>query len=287
MVMDKHVSQPLVFYTHAIFERYPELTCLSTIRNGGLSGSFNLSLRAGDDPEDVIDNRARLSRVIGVSPESLTFVRQVHGADVAVVTKKDAGRGALDADAAIPAADAMITNLPGVPLVILVADCAVVSLYDPRHGAVGIAHAGWRGTAAGIAASTVAAMSDAYGSTPAELIAGIGPSIGPCCYEVGAEVVGRFRDSMPLGADRVIRNPSTFSAEGEARPAHRGKKHLDLWLANRLGLESAGLRSDHIDTAGICTSCHSDVFFSHRAEKGNTGRFAGLILLHAGSNRRP
>lgn len=266
--MNKQSCNSLEFYSFANSGKHPELTNISTTRIGGSSGgcfaTLNLGLSTGDDPGTVGDNRGRLSLITGAQPEALALAGQIHGTNIAVVTAADL----------FSETDAMITNVPDVPLAILVADCVAVSLYDPVNTAVGIAHAGWRGTVAGIAAKTVAKMAHAYGSNPAELIAGIGPSIGPCCYEVGEEVIDRFVAEDPAVADRVLIDQKDPE-----------KKYLDLWLANSLGLQAAGLKENNIEIANTCTACNTGEFYSHRAEAGRTGRFAGIIMIHSETKR--
>lgn len=274
--MKKHIVGPIEFFTYDSFSRQEGVSCVTTTRAGGLSTgpyeSFNLGLRCEDDRDTVTDNRAQLSLVTEAFPDLLTFGRQVHGAGVTVVTGELIGSGALEADSAIADTDGMVTDIADVPLVVLVADCAALSLYDPIKEVIGVAHAGWRGTVAGIAAVTVATMNEAFGTRPSDLIAGIGPSIGPCCYEVGGDVVDGLHDRHPDIAGQVI-----------TTDAHAA--HLDLWTANLLQLTAAGVREDRIEVAGLCTSCHTDVFYSHRAENGRTGRFASLIMLHDKTHR--
>jgi YfiH family protein len=145
------------------------------------------------------------------------------------------------------------------------ADCTPVWLYDPVQRAIGLAHAGWRGTVVGAARATVAAMQSAYGCRPADLLAGIGPAIGPCCYEVGEDVAQAIDGAFSEAAGRLL------------SPQTNGKWHLDLWAANRHTLMQAGVQQ--IEVAGICTACHTDEWFSHRAERGRTGRIGALIGL--------
>jgi YfiH family protein len=164
-------------------------------------------------------------------------------------------------------------------LAILAADCAVVFLYDPVHGAIGLAHAGWQGTVAGVAARTVEKMTAEFGSLPAQLVAGVGPSIGPCCYEVGDDVTDRFFEADASIAERVF-------TRGENSVAGTRKKHLDLWRANMLILEAAGVGGGNVEVSGICTSCNTGSFYSYRHEEGKTGRFAGLMMIHGKTTRR-
>jgi YfiH family protein len=275
--MNKHAIGPLEFFTFEVFEKYKNVSCCAITRKGGLSGgafeSLNLGLRSGDDPVAVRDNRAQLSLITNAFPDLLTFGRQVHDKNVAVVNGADIGRGATDIETAIPDTDAMVTDIPDVPLVVLLADCCSISLFDPVNNAVGMVHAGWRGTVAGIAAVAVRKMVGEYGSDPADIVAGIGPSIGACCYDVGEEVVDQFNDEFPDLVAAVVQR-----SEGQ-------KPHFDLQQANRLILMTAGIQEGHIEGAGMCTSCRTDVFFSHRAENGNTGRFGTLIMLHDRTRR--
>jgi YfiH family protein len=146
------------------------------------------------------------------------------------------------------------------------ADCVPILLHDPRRKVVGIAHAGWLGTVRLTAAAAVRAMAEHYGSRPEDIQAGIGPSIGPDHYEVGADVIAKVQESFGSDAAQLVQQ--------------RGRKqHFDLWQANRLQLEQAGVRQ--IEVAGLCTACHLEDWFSHRAEKGKTGRFGALIALGA------
>jgi YfiH family protein len=275
--MKSNTIGSLQYFTFDIFDQHKSVTCVITTRIGGTSSgpfaSLNLGARSGDDPSAVRDNRAQLSMLTNGFPDLLTFGRQVHGSDVAVVTGSTIGSGATDADSALPDTDAMVTDMPDVPLVVLVADCCSVSLYDPAKNAVGVAHAGWRGTVAGIAAAAVNKMVDQFQSRPEDLLVGIGPSIGRCCYEVGSEVCDRFSVSFPDLADRVFDRPGDRNAR------------FDLQEANRLILSSVGVDDDRIEVAGLCTSCRTDLFYSHRAEDGNTGRFGALIMLHDRTHR--
>lgn len=269
--MKWHTSGNLRFLTFDVFERHFPVYCVATTRVGGCStgayASLNLGSGTGDDPAAVRENRARLGAIAGAPEDRLTFGRQVHGNNVAVVDPSLVGSGSAGGVESIPDTDAMVTDVPEAPLVVLVADCCTVALYDPVNKSIGLAHAGWRGTAAGIAASLVEEMAGRFGSDPGELLAGIGPSIGRCCYEVGEDVLERFGGSFPRLVDQVF--------DG----SRNGKAFLDLQRANRLILASAGVRDDRIETAGLCTACRTDLFYSHRTEHGRTGRSGVLITL--------
>jgi hypothetical protein len=270
------------FYVHDSFLRHLGVTNVTTTRHTGVSAApydtLNLGRRTDDDPVNVDANRARLGLLTSQAPDVLTFGGQVHGDRVAVVGGGDAGRR-------FEATDALVTDVPETPIVILVADCVAVSLYDPIKKAVGLAHAGWRGTASGIASKTVSAMMDAFGSDPTDLIAVIGPSIGPCCYEVGPEAIDRFYAEQPLVADHVL-TPVDFASAGSfERGVNEGRMMLDLWRANVLQLVTAGVFEANVDVAGVCTSCTTHEFFSHRAEGGRTGRAGALMMLHEKTKR--
>ncbi len=247
-----------------------------TTRRGGVSkgpyAGLNLSFRVGDRPESVLINRLSVCRALGAEPAGLVAAGQVHGDAVALVTAKDRGKGAAEAESALPATDALITNEPGVLLSSYHADCVSVFLLDPVQKAIGVAHAGWKGTALKIAAKTVEAMQQSFGTRPRDCLAGIGPAIGPCCYEVDEPVFSRFQSVFPDW-------PALFV------PAAPGRWYLNLWEANRRALLEAGLQEENVAVANLCTSCRPELFFSHRASGGKTGRMAALIGLNTGQVR--
>lgn len=245
--------RPLTGVTHGVFTR-----------RGGESpppfDSLNVGSTVGDDAANVLANRRRVAEVLGVAEAATRSTWQVHGADV-IVARRD------DPPANPPRkADGIITADAGVPLIMRFADCAPLLFFDPVRRVIGLAHAGWRGTLAGVGPATVRAMADHFGSRPWDIIAGIGPAIGPCCYEVGDEVVAQVRQTFPHSPKLLIPPVN----------GHRGP-HFDLWAANEQALRSAGVQQ--VETARLCTACQSYEFFSHRAEAGRTGRFAALIAL--------
>ena len=229
-------------------------------------GTLNLALHVGDNPRKVIRNRQKFAEAIGVKAERFTTCAQVHGNKIQVITENLVGSGALNFADTIPETDALITNLPEVPLLLFYADCVPVLLADPETGAVGLVHAGWRGTAARIAKRTVQAMSDAFKSKPQNLLAAIGPSIGGCCYEV----------------DDIVRNEMP-DYESSFMDKCDGKYWLDLWQVNRQQLTEAGVKASNISTAGICTNHNPEVFCSYRYENGKTGRM-GVCLCRKAQN---
>ena len=243
-----------------------------TSRAGGVStggfGSLNLGLHVGDDAESVLTNRRRAASAIGASLEDLVFCEQVHRPEVAVVTTADRGRGAVEAADALPGADALITLEPGPVLVIMVADCVPIVLFDPvRHILAGV-HAGWTGTVRGVTSAVLERLR-ALGSDPADLLVGIGPSIHPDRYQVGADVV---EAATARFGDRV----------GEVvRPDGTGAWNFDLWQANLIQLTDAGVPAAQVQLAGLDTGPGTP-FFSHRSE-APCGRFAVLARLSENS----
>ena len=224
----------------------------TTREGGGSRGPFrslNLSASVGDDPERVLENWERLRQATGLA---FARVRQVHGCRVV-----EADAGAEPGEEA----DAVISAFPGVAASVSVADCAPVLIADPRSGSAVAVHAGWRGTLARVAAERVRALVERHGARPSDLLAAIGPSIGPCCFEVSRELAVRFRDE--LGA--ATGNPRNLGSRA------------DLWLANEQILRAAGLARRRIEVLGRCTSCEDDVFFSHRRDQGRTGRHLAFI----------
>jgi YfiH family protein len=161
-------------------------------------------------------------------------------------------------------ADIILTDKPDVTLFMRFADCVPIFVHDPHKGIVGIAHAGWMGTLRDVASATVNAMKKNYGSNPADIIACIGPSIGPDHYEIGADVILQVMQKHGDESELFLKS-------------HNGKIHFNLWEANRVSLERAGV--GQIEICEICTACHTEDWFSHRAEKGRTGRFGALISL--------
>jgi YfiH family protein len=229
-------------------------------RLGGLSAppyaSLNVGHTVGDENERVDANQRLIFATLGLKEADVVTAHQVHGNRVAPVGAGDGGR-------VIPATDGLITRSPGQALLMRFADCLPLLLYDRRTGAVGLAHAGWRGTMRNVAGETVRAMKDKLGCNPADLVAGLGPAIGVCCYQVGQDVVDAARE--------------TFSGSNVFLQMHAdGSFHFDLAGANAWQLRQAGVC--HVEFSSLCTACRTDEFFSHRAEQGRTGRFAVLLV---------
>ena len=220
-------------------------------------------------PRDVTDAwamRQRWCAAVGIDPERLVTAGQVHGATVLRVRADQAGLGARPGSGRVGIGDALITDEPGVALVSLHADCLPLFLVDPVRPAVGVVHAGWRGTTADVAGEAVRAMASAFGSQPERLLAFLGPAIGACCYEVGPEVAAAWVERV--GAEAGV----ALTPSGE-------RWRLDLRAANALLLRRAGLRRDHVEQSSLCTRCAAEEWFSHRAQGPTTGRFGALIAL--------
>jgi len=231
-------------------------------RHGGVSpqpwGSLNVGGTVGDDLARVRENRLLSFEALGCAPESIFDVWQVHSADVVCA------RAPRPIDESYRQADIILTDKREVTLFMRFADCVPILVHDPRNGIIGIAHAGWMGTLRDVAVATVKAMHAQYGSNPSEIVAGIGPSIGPDHYQIGADVILQVMQKFGDESELLLKS-------------HHGKIHFNLWEANRLLLERAGV--GQIEVSGICTACHKDDWYSHRAEKGRTGRFGALISL--------
>lgn len=249
-----------------------------TSRWGGVSkgsySTFNLALHVGDNPKDVLENRSRLAELLGVPLDCLVVAEQVHGLNVQVVEKRHRGAGVREMTTALAGADALITQQPGVPLVTFHADCAALFFLDPEKRVIGLAHAGWRGSAGKIGAFVVQAMQSAFGTSPEKCLVWISPAIGPCCYEVDEPLIEVFKNSFP----------EDYSCLLTPRFPDKGKEnkyaYLNLWEANRLALIAAGVHPDKIWIASLCTSCREGEFFSYRRMKGKpTGRMGAFVML--------
>jgi len=264
-------TNALSFWSFENLSKFREISHFVSSRAGGYSSppyaSLNLSFNVGDDPQKVLKNRQRLAEALGISLSNLTTAKQIHDCHVTVVTEPLQGNGANDYSGAIDATDAMVTRVPEICLMILLADCVPIILYDPIKRVVGVAHAGWKGTLQSIARKTVHVFRKDFGSSPQDMVAAMGPSIGPCCYEVGPSVLSQIEHLSGTGEDYVRKESS------------RGKGHLDLWEANRRQLVQAGIPNGNIEMAKICTHDHPGLFFSYRHEKGKTGRFGAGIFL--------
>ncbi len=268
--MDRVYQRGLLFLQFKIFKQFPEVVHAVTTRRGGCSTGLceglNLGFTVGDVPERVMKNRSTVASALGCSLESLVTARQVHGSTVKEITASRDGREASTGDSGLPQADGLVTGERGLVLMITLADCFSVFLYDPAKQAVGLLHAGWRGAAQDIVARGISAMGKAFGSDPEDLVAGVGPGINTCCFEVGEEVREAF-------IRHQVYEQSLWERHRE------GRCYFDLKRTIYLMLRACGVMDSKIDVAEECTSCSQNLFFSHRRENGRTGRMAALLGL--------
>jgi polyphenol oxidase len=256
------------FITHGIFAR-----------NGGVSetpyATLNAGLSSGDDPQSVEENRVRIMAQLTENPPLVT-AHPVHGTDVVEITPVLPLTERFGAQALATRADGMITQMRGVGLFWAYADCTPVLIVDPPHKAIALAHAGWRGTSGAVAVETLREMREHYSTRPGDVWVGLGPSIGPCCYEVDEPVREAFL-AHPIACEHLYFS-TVLVPDGKCgmRPSLR----LDVEAANRAQLIAAGVPDEQIESSGFCTGCRRDLFFSHRLENSRTGRHAVVIGLH-------
>jgi YfiH family protein len=282
------------------WERYAWLRHGFSTRAGGVSsvygdGDLNLGWTKQDDQSHVAENRARFVRAVGGG--TLIGVRQFHSAMISVVEAGVEGLAAADGKP-ILRGDGLMTDVPGVLLGVMVADCVPVVVADVRRRAIAVFHAGWRGTLARIVERGIGTMRLRYGSRPADMIAAIGPAIGACCYSVGEEVRFDFESQFAYAgalfsevydSDPVREKYPLLFLTARA-PGHSNigpQIHLDLAAANRRQLLDAGLKPGRVTVVGECTACSGEPgrrrYFSHRGESGFAGRMMGVVGV-AGAN---
>lgn len=243
----------------------------STRLGGASKGRFatmNFSYSRKDDPADVLENFTRMADALGVERDRMVVSYQTHTTNVRRVTREDEGKGVIR-ERDYRNVDGLITDVPGITLVTFYADCVPLYLVDPVHHAIGLSHSGWRGTVRRMGQVTMDAMKEAFGTRPEDVTACIGPSICRDCFEVGEEVAEAFADAFdPKYRDTLYR--------ANAKP---GKYQLDLWKANEIIFQEAGVPKEQIHTTNICTMCNSDYLFSHRRvgeERGNLAAFLSI-----------
>jgi len=258
----------LEYLTFPILEETGIVRHLFTTRLGGASrGEFstmNLSFTRGDREEDVLANYERIAKVLGCGVEDMTASHQTHTTNIRRVAARDKGKGIV-----FPRdyedVDGLVTDETGIALVTYYADCVPLFFVDPVHRAVGLAHSGWRGTVGRMGERMVHAMGRCFGSRAEDLYAAIGPSICRDCYEVSGDVAEQFTQMF---------------GSGVAVPGReRGKYQLDLWLANEMILQQAGILREHMEVTDLCTCCNSEYLFSHRASGGRRGNLGAFLML--------
>lgn len=295
-MFESHADDVLMF-SFASFPANGRIHHAVFARHGGVSptpfASLNLSMAVPDERERVYANRRRAFGVFGRDTATTVHAHMVHGATVARVTQADNGTW-------VTHVDGLVTDEPGCALTMSFADCAPIFLFDPSNNAIGLGHAGWRGTVEDLPGALVWKMTAEFGSNPADLIAGIGPCIGRCCYEVDEPVIGMVNaaftepQSLLIPPSRgVSSDPHIPDEENQRKSANHPRNprnnflrdamngrrpHFDLPEANRRNLANAGVKQ--IELSGLCTACRTDLFFSHRAENGRTGRFGTILILN-------
>ncbi|MEK6531958.1 MAG: peptidoglycan editing factor PgeF [Deltaproteobacteria bacterium] len=264
--LEKRRPSGLSLFSSELLSSHGEVVHGFLTRLGGFSeapfDSLNLDPRDGDSLEDIRKNTEKIADAFGLNPLSLTLPRQVHGSSVYALDK------ALSNPLFSVEADAIVTGLADTPIGILTADCVPILMFDPKRKAIAAAHAGWRGTAKGIAAEVVYAMKNSYKTNPADIIAAIGPHIRECCYSIGPDVAGEFK--------------KTFGSMEGLVCKEKNASRLNLAEANARVLEGAGVQRKNIPLDPPCTSCRVKDFFSYRGQGPRTGRQLSFIMLRKG-----
>ena len=260
-----------------LYLTYPLLESTGIIKHGfstrvggvseGVCSTMNLSFSRGDDENAVRENFRRMANALDVEEDSFVFSQQTHTTNVRKVTLEDKGKG-LTRKLDYQDIDGLITNVPGLCLSTFYADCVPLYFVDPVKKAIGLSHSGWRGTVGKIGCVTVQKMQEEYGSNPENIIAAIGPSICQDCYEVSEDVIVEFQNHF----DKKYWKDLYYKKEN-------GKYQLNLWKANEIVLEEAGVLKEHIAVTNLCTCCNHETLFSHRASKGKRGNLAAFLAL--------
>lgn len=239
-------------------------------RLGGVSKgeftSMNMAFNRGDNPESVTENYKRICKSAGFDFDSLTASAQDHNTFVRAVTSENKGTG-IYKPRDLQSVDALITNEKGVTLVTYYADCTPLFFVDTKQKAIGLAHAGWRGTVGRIGEKVVKKMTERYGTNPADIVAAIGPAISVCCYEVDKPCADNFNTLDDLDSSRFV-----FQKEN-------GKYMIDLLETNRQILVSAGIKNENITVSDVCTNCNNELLWSHRATKGKRGTMSAFMCI--------
>lgn len=274
-VMEQRMNDGMEYLVFPELEKTGIVSHLFSTRLGGVSrgcyGESNFSYTRGDLREAVDENYRRVAQILGHGRTLDDFVStyQTHTTNVRLVTEEDRGKGTVR-QRDYTDTDGLITDVPGIILVTYHADCTPLYFVDPVHRAIGLSHSGWKGTAGHMGQKTLEAMNRAFGTRPEDCICGIGPSICGDCYEIGEDVAQIFRDSF---ADTDLLQKQILRAKGN------GKYLLNLWRANRMILENAGVPSAQISVTDICTCCNPEYLFSHRKAHEKRGNLAAFLTL--------
>lgn len=263
------MCQKVSFITFPSLSRYPELFHLFTTRLGGVSEgpytSLNLGLGSDDTRKNIQQNYEILSSALSLDLDKIVRGYQTHTINIRTVSEENKGKLWAERPEFMDV-DGLITDQIDIALMTFHADCIPIYYYDPIKKAIGMAHAGWRGTLANMAGAMTKRMVQEFGSDPADLVAVVGPSLGQCCFEVDPDVAEEFLSA----------NSSYEEYVGEK---WKEKYHIDLWGITKFQLQESGLVPENIEISGLCTKCHQDLFFSHRGQKGESGRMVGMIML--------
>lgn len=262
-----------------------------TTKYGGVSTghltSLNLTYaKEGETPLHVTENYRRVAARLGLSVEKMVLSQQTHTTNVRLVTEADAGVG-VTKPRDYTDVDGLICNIPGMTLVTFYADCVPLYLLDPVHHAIGLSHSGWRGTVSRMGAVTIRRMQEAFGTKPEDLICCIGPSICKNCFEVGGEVAQAFAEAFQKAQmQSLIFHPDqTPVLRTEGMPSKDAKYYIDLWHANELVFQKAGVKPENIHTGSICTKCNPQLFWSHRVFGTKRGNQAAFLSLKENKNK--
>lgn len=267
---EKQVGE-ILYLSYPLLEQTGIVTHGFSTRVGGVSegvcSTMNLSFSRGDKEDAVRENFRRMAKALGVEEDSFVFSHQTHTTNVRKVTLEDKGKG-LIRPLDYQDVDGLITDIPGLCLSTFYADCVPLFLVDPVHKAIGLSHSGWRGTVGKIGNVTIQRMKEEYGSNPSDMVAAIGPSICQECYEVSEDVIIEFQKSFA----KKHWNDLYYKKEN-------GKYQLNLWKANEMILEEAGVLRENIAVTNLCTCCNHEWLFSHRASQGKRGNLAAFLAL--------
>lgn len=270
--MEIHEKNGVVWFTFPAFEESGVVTHLFSTRFGGVSegclSSMNLSYTRGDKKENVDENFRRIAEVMGRDVSQIVLTYQTHTTNVRYVGREDGGKGILR-ERDYTDVDGFVTDVPGITLGAFFADCVPLYFVDPVKRAIGLCHSGWRGTVGKIGKEVIHKMQALFGCDPGDILAAVGPSICQNCYEVSEDVAGQFMEAFCLE-----------ESDPMLLPRGGGKYLLDLWEANRRVLLGGGIREEHISVAQVCTCCHPDILFSHRASQGKRGNLGAFLSLN-------
>lgn len=273
------------YLTFESLEKTGMVEHLFTTRTGGVSkgifSTMNLSFSRGDSESDVLENYRRIGTLLGCDVKDMVASHQTHTTNIRRITASDKGKGVV-----VPRdyedIDGLITNEKGIVLVTYYADCVPLYFVDTEHGAIGLAHSGWRGTVGQMGACMVRAMQEQFGTKTEHLVAAIGPSICQECYEVSEDVAEAFEELLHSDlAKEALKEIAESGYKGQIilPGKEKGKYQLDLWLANLMILRCAGIPLRQIEVTDVCTCHNPDYLFSHRASEGKRGNLAAFLML--------